>query len=127
MAAAAKIVNLAVMFLLELATLLAAGYWGFTLDRPPAARVLAGLGAPVLLAGVWALFGAAADARFPLRGAARVLLEFAWFGSAVAAFTLAGRPGWGIAFGAVYLVNFALRVVWRQEPRLTGQPRHPAA
>jgi Protein of unknown function (DUF2568) len=42
--------NLGLAFLLELAVLAAAGYWGFTLHSPTAVRVLIGIGSPLLLA-----------------------------------------------------------------------------
>ncbi|WP_431936163.1 YrdB family protein [Micromonospora sp. RP3T] len=44
------------IFLLELALLAAAGFWGFTLDAGWPVRLLAGLGAPLILALVWGLF-----------------------------------------------------------------------
>ncbi|MFE2613829.1 YrdB family protein [Micromonospora chalcea] len=47
---------LGVIFLLELALLGSAGYWGFTLDAGWPLRLLAGLGAPLLIAVVWGLF-----------------------------------------------------------------------
>lgn len=51
-----KGVLLALAFLLELAMLAAAGWWGFTLDAGWPVRVLAGIGVPLLLAVVWGVF-----------------------------------------------------------------------
>lgn len=114
MLAAAKMANLLLMFLLELGTLAAAAYWGFTIAAPLAVRILAGLGAPAVLIVVWAVFGAANGARIPLKGFARVVLEVLWFGSAVAALAAAGRSGWAVTFAVAFAVNAALRLFWKQ-------------
>ncbi|WP_405091350.1 YrdB family protein [Micromonospora sp. NBC_01392] len=44
------------IFLLEVALLAAAGFWGGTLDAGWPVRLLAGLGAPLVMAVVWGLF-----------------------------------------------------------------------
>ena len=78
-----------------------------------------GVGGPVLLAVVWALFGAPRAAR-PARGPVRVLLEVLWFGCGAAALAAAGRTAWAAAFAALYVLNAALRTVSR------GPGRPPA-
>nr|WP_258545332.1 YrdB family protein [Micromonospora provocatoris] len=51
-----KALLLGVIFLLELALLGSAGYWGLTLGAGRPLRLLAGLGAPLVIAVVWGLF-----------------------------------------------------------------------
>ncbi|MGV9282972.1 YrdB family protein [Streptomyces sp. NPDC003730] len=108
-----KSLNLLVMFLLELAVYAAVVFWGVAVgDRWPVELAL-GVGAPVVMMSVWALFGSPRAAH-PARGGARVVLEVLWFGVGAAASAAAGRPLWAAVFGAVYLVNAALRRLWRQ-------------
>jgi hypothetical protein len=67
-------------FLLELAALVAVGYWGFKVaDGAP--RWLLGLGAPLLVAVVWGLF-VAPEASLHVDDPLRLLLEVVIFGSA---------------------------------------------
>jgi Protein of unknown function (DUF2568) len=104
-------VNLALRFLLELAVYGAVLYWGLT-HLPGLARKLAfGLGGPVLLAVLWALF-ASPRARWPLHGWALVAFEIAWFGAGAAALAAAGQGVAAIALAALYLVNVAFLRAW---------------
>jgi hypothetical protein len=106
-----KMINLALMFLLELCMLAALGYWGFTLDQGLAIRVGAGLGAPLLAAVMWGMWMAPKAAR-PLPEPWHLLLELLIFGLAIAALYAAGRPQLALAFGIVYTVNVVLRYAW---------------
>ncbi|MET8287371.1 YrdB family protein [Streptomyces sp. NPDC051643] len=108
-----KAVNLGVLFLLELAVLVAAGYWGFSGDAAAPVTWLLGIGAPAVLIVLWALFGSP-KSRHKTRGAVRVGFELLWFGAGVAASALAGATGWAVALGAVCVVSKALAVVWHQ-------------
>ncbi|MFI6054133.1 YrdB family protein [Streptomyces violascens] len=99
-----KPLNLLLIFLLELAVLVAAGYWGFNRDAGRPLRILLGIGSPVVLAVLWSLLGAP-DAKFKTRGAVRVLFELAWFGSGAAALAVAGRTGAALVFAAVAVVS----------------------
>ncbi|GAA3125095.1 YrdB family protein [Streptosporangium carneum] len=110
----AKNANLLVMFLLELGVLASTCYWGFTVGQNWPVKLLLGLGAPALFIVVWAVFGAANGAQIPLTGLARVALEVLWFGGGAAALVMAGRLTPGVVFAAVYVVNAALRVLWKQ-------------
>ncbi|MBG0828964.1 YrdB family protein [Planomonospora sp. ID67723] len=114
MVSPAKNANLLLMFLLELGVLASVGYWGFTTGQNWPVKLLLGLGGVALFVAVWAVFGAADDARIPLTGLARVALELLWFGGGAAALALAGRLTPAIAFAAVYTVNAVLRLVWNQ-------------
>jgi hypothetical protein len=116
MLAAAKYANMALMFLLELGVLVSAGYWGFTLDRHWALRLVAGIGAPALFVLAWALFGAGggANAIVPLTGWARVVLEIVWFGGGALALYGAGAALPAGVFAALFVLNAVLRIVWKQ-------------
>ncbi|MGH8878661.1 MAG: DUF2568 domain-containing protein, partial [Stackebrandtia sp.] len=63
---------------------------------------------------VWALFGAAADATYPAEGLWRAVLEIGWFGGGAGALALAGRHTLAVMFAAVFIVNAALRLYWKQ-------------
>jgi hypothetical protein len=60
---ALKTANLGLSFLLELAMLASAVYWGFAAHRGLVVRLLTGVGIPVLLVVFWALFMAPQAAR----------------------------------------------------------------
>ncbi len=109
----AKNANLLLAFLLELAVYVSVGFWGFTASPNLAVKLLAGLGAPLVLAVVWGVF-ASPRASVPLHGLARAGLETLWFGSGAAALAAAGRVGPAVLFGAVYLANAGLLRVWHQ-------------
>ncbi|MFI5976928.1 YrdB family protein [Streptomyces sp. NPDC051452] len=108
---AAKTANLGVLFLVELAALAAAAYWGLT--RGTAVDWLLGVLAPAVLAGLWALCGSP-RARFRARGASRVAFEVLWFGAGAVALCAAGAYGWALAFVAVCLSSKGLAVAWDQ-------------
>ena len=93
-----KYANLALTFFLELAVLVALGYWGFHRS------ILLGLGAPALAILVWAFFGAP-TARWHLRGPWRVCLLILFYGSAVLALWAAGQPSWALVFAGLVLAN----------------------
>lgn len=104
--------NLAVRFVLELCALLALGYWGFRTGSG-AFRIVLGLGAPILLATAWGLFGSP-RAAVPLPVPTKLLFELIVFGVAVLALAFAGRPTLAWAFAAIVVVNRILMIAWRQ-------------
>ena len=110
----AKNANLLLMFLLELGVLAAVVYWGFTLAAALPVRIAAGLGGLAVFVTVWALFGAAADATFPATGRWRAVLEIGWFGGGATALALAGRHALAAGFAALFIINAALRLYWKQ-------------
>lgn len=106
--------NLLLMFLLELGVLASATKWGLSLTAPLFARIAAALGAVTVFIIIWALFGAAADARYPLTGFPRATLELAWFGGAALLLGLSWSTTAGITFFLVWALNYALRLLWNQ-------------
>ncbi|GAB2538781.1 YrdB family protein [Nocardia heshunensis] len=107
--------NLLVMFLLELAVLGSAIWWGATVSAPMVVRILLAIAAPAVFIVVWALFGAAKDPRFPQKGWRRIALEVVWFGAAALLLGLACTPIAGVALFAIWFVNGVLRLVWGQQ------------
>jgi hypothetical protein len=108
----AKSANLLVRFLLELVALGALSYWGFASGGNLLAKVLLGVGAPVLAAAVWGLF-VSPKAAVPLAMPLRLLPEALVFGSAAAALIATGHPALATGFAAVAVVNRLLVIRWR--------------
>ena len=118
--------NLAVRLLLEIAALVALGYWGFE-QHSGIWRFLFGLGLPLLAAVAWGTLAVPGDgsrsgkAPVPVSGAVRLLLELSFFGSAALALYDAAQPFLALILAGVALVHYALsydRVAW-----LLRQPR----
>jgi Protein of unknown function (DUF2568) len=109
----AKNINLALAFFLELGVLAAWGYWGFSTGPGVLAKIGLGIGIPVIAIIIWALFGAP-TATWHLYGPWRLLLQIIFFGSAVAALYMAGRPGWSLAFALLFVLNTILVYIWKQ-------------
>ncbi|MEV0296431.1 YrdB family protein [Nocardia sp. NPDC050710] len=101
--------NLFLMFLLELGVIAGACAWGFTLDAPMGLRISAGLIAPLLFVMMWALFGAAGNARFRLYGPWRIALELIWFGGGAIAWSVAASTAVGLTFFALWAINALVR------------------
>ena len=112
--------NLAFRFLLEMAALVAIGYWGFD-QHNGIWHYVFGLGGPLLAAAVWATFAVPADpsrsgkAPVSVPGIVRLLIELSLFG--LAAWTLfdAGNTALGLLLVGLVIVHYALsydRVAW---------------
>lgn len=108
-----KGLNLAVRFLLELCVLAAVGYWGFKTGSGWFLRILLGIGAPLLIAVIWGIFGAP-KANMQLHGFMLLALEIIVFGSGVAAlYATKNYPlAWG--FAVIVIVNRILMFIWGQ-------------
>jgi hypothetical protein len=111
MSAVIKVACLLVAFLLELAVLGSALYWGFAVSPDLAVRLLAGPGVAVLLAVAWGIFASPRAAR-PLRGTARAAFEVAWFATGVALLAAAGAGIAAAVLALVYVTNTALLRLW---------------
>ncbi len=102
-----KAALLALIFLLELALLVAAGWWGFTLDAGWPVRLLAGLGAPLVIAVVWGLF-CSPKASVSLPAPAKLSVQAACFVTGGLLLALAGRPVFGVVLVALWAVDKTL-------------------
>jgi hypothetical protein len=111
--------NLGLRFFLELALLVAVGYWGFS-EFDGVVSVLAGLGAPLLVAVLWGTFMSPKAAR-PVRDPARIALEVVLFGAGVAALAAAERTTLAIVLAALVVLHLGLTFPLRQRsPEATG-------
>jgi hypothetical protein len=105
--------NLALAFLLELAMLVAFGYWGSQAGETTMTRIGWGIGIPLLVAVLWGIFMAPNSSR-RLQGAAYLALKSVLFGLAVVALIVVSSPALGITFGVVVAINTVLLYVWPQ-------------
>ena len=110
---AIKAVNLALRFLLELAAVVALGYWGFHTGGSTVARVVLGVGSQVLAAVVWGLF-VAPKAAMTLPSRVKFVLGLAILLLAAVALAAAGQPAIAVAFAAIVVINQVLLVLWHQ-------------
>ena len=110
---AVKAANLGLRLLLELAAVVAFGYWGFKVGGGTLARVALGIGLPILVAVVWGLF-VAPRAVIPLPRPVTFALGLAILLLAAVALAAAGRPTLGVAFATIVVVNAALLLLWKQ-------------
>ncbi|MET7772260.1 YrdB family protein [Nocardia sp. NPDC005366] len=101
--------TLLLMFLLELGVIVGAAVWGFTLEGSVVLRIVAGVVAPLLFIMMWALFGAARDAAFRLRGPWRIALEVIWFGGGALTWAVAVSAVAGVVFFALWAVDALAR------------------
>lgn len=103
--------NLVLRFLLELAGLIAAGYWGFTWFDHWVLSALFGIGIPVLMAAAWGIFRVPNDGGPPVvevKGQVRLCLEIVYFGQAVYLLAIAGKPALAAAFATILVINYAI-------------------
>jgi hypothetical protein len=112
--------NLAVRFLLELGALAALARWGWCAAGGGVAGLLAAVGAALVTALVWGAY-VSPKARFAVPPPARLGIELAVFGSAVAALA-ASAPRWaavtfGVAVAAHELARAALLSRGSRGPR----------
>ena len=113
-------INLAVRFILEIAGLVALGWWGWNQAEGILRFVLA-LGAPILAAVLWGTFAVpddpsrSGDARVPVPGIIRLLLELAFFGSATWSLFATGLTTLGWIYGIAVIIHYVIsydRVAW---------------
>jgi quinol-cytochrome oxidoreductase complex cytochrome b subunit len=97
---------LAIRFALEIAALVALGYWGFeTADG--IVGVVLGVGAPLVAAVIWGTF-VSPKASVKLAEPLRLAVELLIFAAATVALADEGRSALAVAFAAVVLAHIAL-------------------
>ncbi len=113
---------LALRFLLELAAIVAVGWWGFALDAPAAVRVLAGVAASLVVIAVW---GAVVSprARFALPRWRREATEDLVWLAAVVALISGGATAMAVALAVLIVLDrIALHLTAGTVSRLEGTP-----
>lgn len=108
-----KFTNLAWRFLLEVISIIAIGYWGFKIDKGVVIQYVVGLGGPLLIIVIWAMFGSP-SAPFKLQGIYRIALEFSIYGLAFVAILLKKGHIWAIVFAGSIVINTFLLYLWKQ-------------
>ena len=113
-------INLAVRFILEIAGLVALGWWGWN-QGEGIFRFALTLGIPILAAVLWGTFAVPDDpsrsgtARVQVPGIVRLLLELVFFVFATWSLFATGATTLGWIYGIVVLVHYVVsydRVLW---------------
>ena len=113
-------VNLALRFILEIAGLVALGWWGWNQGEGILRFVLA-FGIPILAAVLWGTFAVPDDpsrsgkAQVQVPGIVRLLLELAFFVSATWSLFALGAATLGWIYGIAVLVHYLAsydRILW---------------
>ncbi len=108
-----KSLNLALSFLLELAMLVAFGYWGFNTGSSTVVHWILGLGVPIVAIVIWSIFNAPLSKR-RLPRTPRTLLEAVMFSLGALALAVAGQTTWAAIFVVFIVINQILIFVWQQ-------------
>ncbi|MET8120327.1 DUF2568 domain-containing protein [Micromonospora sp. NPDC005189] len=98
-----RALGLLLVFLLELVVLGVGARWGWSLDAPTAGRLLAAVGVPLLLAGLWGVLGSP-HAQVPLPSLAKHTFQVGWFVLGGGMLALLGKPWLGLALVVVWAV-----------------------
>ncbi|MCP4415214.1 MAG: YrdB family protein [Chloroflexi bacterium] len=118
-------INLAVRFLLEIAGLIAIGYWGWHQGEGVLSIIFA-IGLPVIAAALWGTFAVPNDpsrsgkAPVPIPGILRLALEAAFFGFSTWTLYQVVAPLLGFILGIVVLLHYAFsydRLLWLAKQR----------
>lgn len=98
-------------FVLELAALFAAGYWGWT-THDGVQRWVWAIALPLLLATVWAVFRVPNDGGEPIvtvAGPVRLLIEWSVMAIAVVLLAASAQAAWAIVLSALAVLDYALQ------------------
>lgn len=101
-------VVLTVRFVLEMAALVAMGFWGWT-QHDGLLRVVLAVGVPLLAATLWGVFrvsGYPKDAPVEVPGGLRLALEFAFFAVATLLLAAAGQRDAAMIFATVVVLHY---------------------
>ncbi len=109
-----RLVNLAVRFLLELAALVAFGFWGLRTGDSIISSLLLCIGAPTAAIVFWWLF-VAPRSRFALPAAVKLVLGLAVLGLAALALVATHQYLTSVVYTALVVVNQILLLVARQD------------
>lgn len=105
--------NIGLRFLLEIATLISIGYWGFKVGSGTFLKLLIGFGAPLFIAILWGLF-ASPKAQYKLHGIQHFAFEFGIFFVGVLALYASGKSKLAIILGVIIVINRILMFIWNQ-------------
>jgi hypothetical protein len=111
---ALKVANLALAFLLELAMLVAFGWWGYQTGQGTQWQITLAIGAPLVVAIFWGLV-VAPRAALRTPPSVKFALALAVFALAAVALYVTGQQALALTFVVLALLNRALILVWRQQ------------
>ncbi len=106
------VANLALRFIIELTGAAAFGYWGLNASSDAALRAAAGIGAPLVMIGLWSAILAPKASSF-LAPAQKTLVGTVVLEVAAAALAASGQATLAVAFGVVVALNGILLLVFR--------------
>lgn len=106
MVASLRWLNVALRGVMEAGIVAALGYWGFAGGPSPAARILLGIGAPVVVFGVWGAIDFRGMGR--MAEALRLTEELLLSGLAAVALYVAGPRGWAWGLAALSVLHHGL-------------------
>ncbi|NOH03410.1 MAG: YrdB family protein [Chloroflexi bacterium] len=98
--------NVGLRAVIELGIVVALGYWGYRIGNTTAAKILLGIGVPLIGFGFWGFvdFRQAGSFAEPLR----LIQELNVTGLAALAWYLTGSEAWGLALGLVSVIHHIL-------------------
>lgn len=105
--------NVALRFLLELCALLAFGYWGFQSGQSLLSKIGLGIGIPLLIVVIWAMF-IAPNAVVHLPEPVPFVLGMVILLLAAVALAAAKQTKLAVIFGVIIVINAVLMLIWRQ-------------
>ena len=103
MSAALKSLNLGLRALMELGTVVALGYWGYTIGKTTGASMLLGIAVPMIGFGFWGLIDFRQTG--PLAEPLRLIQELVISGLAALAWYAAGAETLGWVLGSIAIVH----------------------
>lgn len=104
-------INLAMTFFLELAMLIALGYWGWHTGDTVLSRIALAVATPAAAVMLWGAM-MSPKAKWRLKGGAYLALKTVLFGAAALALYAAGQPTLAIIFIVIAVINQILLFVW---------------
>lgn len=102
-----KVINTGLSFLLELLVLVIFGYFGYQLNLPGWARVLAAASIPLVFAILWGIFAAPNSGR-RLTGMSLLAFKIVVFGAAILALYYLGYLSPAIILSVIVVINLTL-------------------
>ncbi|MBE5102265.1 YrdB family protein [Priestia aryabhattai] len=105
--------NLVLRFLLELFALGSLAYWGIQTGKG-LNKVLLAIGAPLVIAIVWGIFGSP-RAQIQLSMSMHMMLELIVFGLPAIALYATGKHSFAIIYITLAIINRILMYIWGQQ------------
>jgi len=99
-----KLINLALAFLLEIAMLIAFGYFGYHYPENPVSKYLLMVALPLSATILWGFF-AAPKSKYRLRKIPRLVFALSLFGASIFLLNAGGKTILAIVFAVLVVIN----------------------